>query len=429
MTPVYKKGRKEAAGHYRPVRLSLAPRQVMERITLSAITRHIRHKQVIRSSQCGLMKGRSCLNNLVSFYDGKPCLADEGTVVDVVYLDFSQVFATVSHSILLEKLAAQGSDRRTARWLRNWLEGSQGTGFNPAGGWSPLAFPRAQSWGQFCSTILAVFRRKGMECTLTKFIGDTKVGGTVKLLEGRKALQRDPDRLGRWAESNRKTSNKGKCRVLRVGPNNPVQQYRPGEEWLESCPAEKGLGVLVKSRLNMRQQHVRWPRRPTASWPASETCGRQDTGLSLVCSSPLRRPHLKCCVQLRASHSQKDLELLEHVQRRAMKLVKGLEDKSCEEPLKALGWFNLEKRRLRGDLKALCNSLEGGCSEEGFSLFFEVQVTGHEGMVSSCAREGLDWTLGRISSQRGQSSIGTGFPGKWWISHPRKYLKYMGSWH
>lgn len=196
MTAVYKKGGKEAAGHYRPVRLSLAPRQVMERITLSAITRHIRHKQVIRSSQCGLMKGRSCLNNLVSFYDGKPRLADEGTVVDVVYLDFSQVFATISHSILLEKPAAQGSDRRTAHWLQNWPEGSQGTGFNPAGGWSPLVFPIAQSWGQFCSTILAVSRRKGTECTLTKFTGDTKVGGTVKLLEGRKALAEGSGQAG-----------------------------------------------------------------------------------------------------------------------------------------------------------------------------------------------------------------------------------------
>lgn len=109
-------------GTYRAVGLTSVPGRVMEKIILGATERHSKNKAIIRHSQHGFMKGKTCLSNLISFYDKVVCLVDEGKMVDVIFLDFSKVVDTVPHSIL-EKLSNCALNRFTLRWVINPLNG------------------------------------------------------------------------------------------------------------------------------------------------------------------------------------------------------------------------------------------------------------------------------------------------------------------
>lgn len=240
-------------------------------------------------------KGKWYFTNLINFSYEVFGLVDEERAVNIVYLDFSKVFDAVFHEIFTVKQLMYGLEEKTMRYSKNCLNGwAQRTMVSHAkSSWRPVT---SQYWVQSCLTpslMICMTSRMYPQ----KSADDTKLGGAADMPVGHTAIHRDLNRLEKWAGKNVMYFNKGKCKVLHLGQNNPMHPYLLGTMQLESSLAENNLRLLVHTRLNMSQECALAAKavNDTLNHFRQSIASRSRERILPLCST-LVRPQRACCV-------------------------------------------------------------------------------------------------------------------------------------
>ena len=226
--PLFKTGSRNKSENYRPVSLTSVICKLLERLIKDHLVDFLVKNKLINPSQHGFLKARSCLTNMLCFLEDVTKWLDEGSPVDIIYLDFKKAFDKVPHQRLLLKLKAHGIGNGMINWIEKWLiDRRQRVGFE----WSTAGISTGT---YFILNIYINDLDDDITSKVLKFADDTKVFRTIKSDADRQHLQDDLNKLIEWSEKWQMLFNFGKCKCLHTGHGNEDAQYTMGDTVLNT---------------------------------------------------------------------------------------------------------------------------------------------------------------------------------------------------
>ena len=247
--PLFKTGSRNKSENYRPVSLTSVICKLLERLIKDHLVDFLVKNKLINPSQHGFLKARSCLTNMLCFLEEVTKWLDEGSPVDIIYLDFKKAFDKVPHQRLLLKLKAHGIGNGMINWIEKWLiDRRQRVGFE----WSTAGI----STGTYFILIYIYINDLDDDITskVLKFADDTKVFRKIKSDADRQHLQDDLNKLIEWSEKSEMLFNFGKCKCLHTGHGNEDAQYTMGDTVLNTTLKEKDLGLTIRADMKVSEQ-------------------------------------------------------------------------------------------------------------------------------------------------------------------------------
>ena len=186
---------------------------------------------------------------------------------------------------------------------------------------------------------------------ILKFADDTKIGNKVATLTDTRNLQTCLNQLVKWAETWCMSFNTDKCKVLHVGRNNAKTSYSMYGTALAETEQERDIGVIISNTMKPSAQCSEAARRATnILTQISRSFLYRDKETFIQLYKQFVRCHLEFAIPAWSPWSAADIDVLEKVQKRAVKLVTGLQAKTYEDKLSEIGISTLLERRVKNDM-------------------------------------------------------------------------------
>lgn len=357
--PIFKKGDKHDPDNYRPISLTSILSKIMETIIKESVFTHLNSNSLFSTAQYGFRSKRSCVLQLLEAMELWTEALDRGLPVDVAYLDFKKAFDSVPHRRLLKKISAYGIKGRLLAWIEDFLTGRQQRVRidEVHSRWSNIisGVPQGSVLGPLLFLNFINDLPDSIVSCIKLFADDTKVYTAISDCTKINEMSDDLQRLMDWSDKWQLGFNTRKCVMMHLGKHNPASIYQVQSNGvtstLRSSTEERDLGVIIDPQLTFSNHIDQITNKANRQLGMiRRTLVIRDARSLLSIYKATVRPILEYASPVWSPWKRKDIDSIEHIQRRFTKLVAGTDGLTYEQRLVKLDLPTLAFRRHREQL-------------------------------------------------------------------------------
>ena len=366
--PLFKKGSAGIPENYRPIANSSHLIKIFEKVIRKYLVQYLEENQLLNANQHGFRHNHSCLSQLLAHYDEILYQMEQGSGIDVVYLDFSKAFDKVDFQILLNKIKQFGIGGQLGKWLHCFLTGRTQQVLVGGAKSKKILVKSGVPQGSVLGPLLFLILISDIDANVNtalvgSFADDTRASHRILCTQDVVDFQNDLNRIYSWAENNKMVFNNMKFEVLRYNIPTPLSDTSyvdSNNNIIETKDAVTDLGVVISSNACFSDQicKVSTSMRHMSSW-VLRTFSSRYKDVMLTSWKSLILPIHDYCSQLWSPSKPGEIQTFELIQWSFLRKIScrnGLDYWDC---LSKYRLYSLQRRRERYQIIYLWKILEG----------------------------------------------------------------------